>query len=367
MKLCVIYNAAQRYRESVFRELDSSYDCDWYFGPIRNGIKEMDTSLLRNVKFYKSTSIFNRLYWKHGILRLLMDKKYDKFLFFAESRSITDYLFMLIGHLFYPNKEIYIWTHGLYGKERFIELKLKCWLYKYAKAVFVYGNYSKKIMEKNGLSKKNIFVIYNSLHYDKQLELRKSIKLSGVYDSHFLNGKPTIIFIGRLTKVKRLDLLLKALVKLKEKNEVYNLVLIGDGEERTSLKKEVELCDLTNNVWFYGECYDEVKNAELIYNADLCVAPGNVGLTAMHSMMFGCPVISHDDFKWQMPEFEAIKPGLTGDFFNRCSVDSLASTISRWFSLHVKDRQAVRLECFKEIDDFWNPKYQINLFKKVIK
>lgn len=68
------------------------------------------------------------------------------------------------------------------------------------------------------------------------------------------------------------------------------------------------------NVWFYGSCYDEQTNAELIYNADMCVAPGNVGLTAIHAMTFGCPVITHSDFKWQMPEFEAIHPGKTGDF-----------------------------------------------------
>ena len=56
-----------------------------------------------------------------------------------------------------------------------------------------------------------------------------------------------------------------------------------------------------------GECYSEETNAKLIYNADLCVAPGNIGLTAIHVMMFGCPAITHNDFKWQMPEFEAIK------------------------------------------------------------
>lgn len=57
-----------------------------------------------------------------------------------------------------------------------------------------------------------------------------------------------------------------------------------------------------------------MTNAEFIYNADLCVSPGNVGLTAMHSLVFGCPVITHNCFEWQMPEFEAIQPGITGDF-----------------------------------------------------
>ena len=79
-------------------------------------------------------------------------------------------------------------------------------------------------------------------------------------------------------------------------------------------------------------CFDEKINAELIYNADLCVAPGNIGLTAMHVLMFGCPAISHNNFKWQMPEFESIIPGHTGDFFEYDNVEDLARSISQWFT-----------------------------------
>ena len=43
-KLCLIYNTAPRYREAIFRAIDTEYDCDWYFGYTRTDIKEMDTS-----------------------------------------------------------------------------------------------------------------------------------------------------------------------------------------------------------------------------------------------------------------------------------------------------------------------------------
>lgn len=118
-------------------------------------------------------------------------------------------------------------------------------------------------------------------------------------------------------------------------------------------------------MWFYGACYDEKPNAELIYNADLCVAPGNVGLTAMHTMVFGTPVISHNDFKWQMPEFEAIHPNETGDFFEYKNTESLASTISNWFSVHKSDRAEVRRFCYHEIDTQWNPNFQIKVIRKL--
>ena len=123
---------------------------------------------------------------------------------------------------------------------------------------------------------------------------------------------------------------------------------------------------LTDNIWFYGACFDENANAELVYNADLCVAPGNIGLTAMHVMMFGCPAISHNSFKWQMPEFESIKPGETGDFFEYDNVEDLTRCISEWFRSKKDCREKVREACYKEIDDYWNPHYQLNLLKRVL-
>jgi glycosyltransferase involved in cell wall biosynthesis len=75
-----------------------------------------------------------------------------------------------------------------------------------------------------------------------------------------------------------------------------NAVLIGDGEDRLRLEGIVKERGVNKQVWFYGACYDEKQNAELIYNADMCVVPGDVGLTAIHSMMFGTPVISHNYF-----------------------------------------------------------------------
>ena len=114
-------------------------------------------------------------------------------------------------------------------------------------------------------------------------------------------------------------------------------------------------------------CYDEKVNAELVYHADLCVSPGNVGLTAIHSMMFGTPVITHNNFAYQMPEFEAIRSSGTGDFFEQGSIDSLALSIGNWFVNKSGKRLEVRNACFKEIDEQWNPYFQMKAFKSVLR
>ena len=144
------------------------------------------------------------------------------------------------------------------------------------------------------------------------------------------------------------------------------MTFIGNGTELDALKSLAEELNLSKNVWFYGACYNENLLGEMIYNADLCVAPGNIGLTAMHSLVFGTPAITHNDFTHQMPEYEAIHDGVTGTFFECGSIISLAEGIARWFDEHRDDRKTVRQACMREIDDNWTPNFQIQVLKNIL-
>lgn len=366
-KLCLIYNTAPRYREAIFRAIDNEYDCDWYFGKTKSDIKEMDTSLLKNVTYYKTYGNPQKWYWKRNYLRLLFRRDYKNYLILPETRSISDWVFFILAYTFFRKKHFYLWTHGWYGKESGYEAKMKLWLYRNASGTFVYGDRAKMLLIEQGIPQEKLFVIHNSLDYDIQKAIRENIKTSSIYNDHFQNSSPTIIFIGRLTKVKKLDMIVDALARLRNKGEKYNMVFVVDGSESDNLKVKVKSLDLNDQVWFYGASYDEKTNAELIYNADLCVSPGNVGLTAMHALIFGCPVITHNYFEWQMPEYEAIHAGNTGDFFKMDDIDDLIATISKWFAVKSDKREEVRKACFKEIDTNWNPYYQMDIIKKNIK
>lgn len=363
--LYLIFNTGPRYREAIYTAIDREYNCEWYFGEKLGDIQEMDYTLLKNVKRYKSCGNPRKWYWKKGLLSLLFNKNRKVFLMLAESRCITDYLFLCLSRLL--NKKVYVWAHGWYGKESSKEAAIKRWKYKMVTGIFVYSNYARDLMINEGIDANKIFTIHNSLHYDQQKALRESIESSNIYKEHFGNDNPTIIFIGRLTKVKKLDMVVDALYGLKAKGENYNLVFVGDGVDKQNLEAKVSEMGLKRNVWFYGACYDEKQNAELIYNADLCVSPGNVGLTAIHTLVFGCPVITHNCFKWQMPEFEAIQPGVTGDFFEMDNVEALTDCISNWFADKSAKRDEVRNACFKEIDTQWNPYFQMEVIKKNLK
>lgn len=360
-KLCVIYNMAAKYRAPIFQLMDREMDIDWYFGESIGDIKELDPNSLKNATIIKQ-KVWKVLTWQQGILKHLRNREYDRYLMLGEPFTLSTWAFMLLKKFIAPRKKIYLWSHGWYGREGFIKKWIKRAFFGLPDGSFLYGNYAREIAIKQGNNPDKLWVIHNSLDHAKHIELRNSVKIAGIYRERFKNDNPVLIFIGRLTKVKKLHQIFEAIALLKKKDKHYNIVLVGDGEERTKLEECATRLKIP--VWFYGSCYDETKNAELIYNADLCISPGNVGLTAIHTMTFGTPVLTHSNFPNQMPEFEAIKEGKTGAFFNENSIESLAENISLWFSHPNYSRETIRQNCQEEIDNFWTPQFQLNVLKQ---
>lgn len=365
-RVCLFFNDLAIYRKAIYKMIDQEYECDWYIEDVDTGVKEFDQAELKNV-YRLPVKNLGPFYTVNRLIPLLR-KDYDIYLVLGATRNLTLFFFCLIKKLFYHHKRIYFWTHGFYGKEnRVEELFWKKPLFKLPDGLFPYSEYSKGIMIKKGFNPDTIYPIHNSLAYEEQLLLRGSLKLSRIYNEHFNNDKPVLIMIGRLNMRKHLDMLFYAVSLLKEKGEDYNIVIIGDGEDKSKLEKIAKERGLTDNTWFYGACYDEKTNASLLFNADMCVVPGDIGLTAIHSLMFGVPAITHNHFEYQGPEFEAIQPNVTGDFYVYGNVESLAETIRKWFRTHKGDREKVREACYNEIDTNWNPYYQMKVLKEHLK
>lgn len=365
-KLCCIFNTPSLYRELIYKKIEETYDCDWYFEDTDNKLKEFNTDKFHNVVRLHSFNI-GPFYGVKGLVSLLFRDNYNLYLMMGHSRNLSTFLFLLLKRLFFKQKRAFLWTHGFYGKEVFFEKLWKKILLNSADGLLIYGDYACNIMKnKYGFDGKKLYPIHNSLDYDAQLLIRKSIKPSLIFRNHFNNENKTLIFIGRLTFIKKLHMVIQAIADLRVKGESYNLVFVGDGPSRTELENMAINLDVSNQVWFYGACYDEIINAELVYNADLCVSPGNIGLTSIHVLMFGCPAISNDDFSHQMPEFEAIKEYKTGLFFQRDNQGSLNESISKWFSQKDYNRDRIRNNCYKEIDSNWNTDYQMRIINKIL-
>lgn len=362
MRVALIYNFAQHYRSNIFTLMDREMDIDFYFGDHYLNVKKMDYTLLK----HKVTEVRNihigPLIWQTNTIHLVWSN-YDAFIVLGEPMCISSWVILLLSRIL--GKRFYFWTHGWYGREGWIKRIIKKFYFELANGTMLYGEYARQLMIKQGLRAEKLAVIHNSLAYDTQIALRNELQDNQTFRKHFGNTYPTIVFIGRLTEIKKLDQLLKAQSICHKKGKLFNVTFIGDGTMEATLRDLTKELNLQELVWFYGPSYNEKELSQLLYDADLCVAPGNIGLTAMHAMTFGCPCVSHNDFKWQMPEFEAIQENITGAFFEHDNIEDLARVIMQWFETHKNDREQVRKACFKEIDDNWNPHKQLRIIKEM--
>jgi glycosyltransferase involved in cell wall biosynthesis len=106
-------------------------------------------------------------------------------------------------------------------------------------------------------------------------------------------GRPIVLFVGRLVPYKGVDVLLDAMRAISAV-----ALLVGEGPERATLQRRAEALDVADRVRFLGE----VSNDELaaLYRAcDLFVLPSVTrqeafGVVLLEAMACGKPVISTD-------------------------------------------------------------------------
>lgn len=367
MRVLVVYHYYAHYRAPVLRELFGQGEHEYVFvtGDVSNktGLCAMKSITLKDgstCKFLTLRNIWFRynLLWQSGLIKLLKNECYDAVIFLGSMNFLSTWLGCLIAKL--KGKRVLMWTHGLYGNEIFLISKIRCIFYGLADVLLLYGEHAKKLLIDKNFDESSLKVIYNSLDVTKQDQIYRLFPSSTRHEllkAYFVNTDlPFLIFIGRLTAQKKLQLLVHAVAKLRSTHPV-NLLFIGDGEERAKLEKIVADSRLGEYVHFYGVCYDDQISAEYLYHADICVAPGEVGLTAMHAMIYGTPVITHNDINNQMPEFEAIEQNVSGLLFDKDDVNSLISAIQSWL-LSNQDREDLRQRCRKIILSNYNPKVQ---------
>lgn len=350
-------NYASHYREAIYKMINDELKVDFYFGDSKNlSIKKLDFNSLSNFKKELVTYEYRNFIWYVGSLHILC-KNYDTIVLTGDLRVLNNWIILVLARL--TGKRVYIWTHGWYGREGKAKKFLKKLFFNLSNKIFLYGNYAKELLIAEGLNAAQLIPVFNSLNYDKQLMVRSRLKNTSIFKDHFQNDYSIIIFIGRVQKSKSLEQILDAMLLLRDQCLFFNFVLIGLEESSYDFRNEVFLRSLHDNVWLFGPCYDEDVIGELIYNADICVSPGSIGLTAIHSLMYGTPVLTHNDLTMQGPEFEAIKEGYNGAFFKKNNVKDLSEKIKI-----VVEAQFSKEQCFEVVDIIWNPHNQVELFKK---
>ncbi len=105
------------------------------------------------------------------------------------------------------------------------------------------------------------------------------------------------VVVSRLTRQKRLDLLIDALTLLRREGRSLDLRLVGAGSEEASLRRQVEEAGLGGSVHFLGMLPPAVARREY-QSAQWSAALGHdegFGLSAAEALMAGVPVVACRD------------------------------------------------------------------------
>ncbi|QDU32292.1 glycogen synthase [Poriferisphaera corsica] len=371
----IAYNFFPHYRTPVFNELNKSKHFNFFYAANKFDPYVSKGDLIESSEICKQPNFVNLpcyLFFKHRILlqpkliTLPFKKDVHQIIYHGNPWWPCTWLSVLIAKSL--GKKTYFWTHGWYRKESGIKSLLYNAFFRLPHGNLLYGHMSKCLAINEGINPDKLHVIYNSLDFDKQNQIRDSITEDDIQQTRqqlFPNSNaPIIVACARLTKLKKFHLLIEAAANLKKQGHNLNILLIGNGPEKDNLKKQAQNANLSLNL--FGPCYDETQLAKLIMASKVTVMPGEVGLTAMQSLNFGTPVITHDDYAHQMPEWEAIIPNKNGSFFTNNDIPTLQAAIKNWTQTPDNSPQ-IKDNCTAIIHRLWNPHKQVQIIENALR
>ena len=90
--------------------------------------------------------------------------------FFRQFNFVSTWPAVLLARLM--GKATYFWSHGVYGNEGAVKRSIRVAFYRLASGMLLYGAYSRDLLIEYGMRADRMHVIYNSLDYSKQRQLR---------------------------------------------------------------------------------------------------------------------------------------------------------------------------------------------------
>jgi glycosyltransferase involved in cell wall biosynthesis len=134
-------------------------------------------------------------------------------------------------------------------------------------------------------SKKLISTVPNGIEFDLITKIKPA------------KEKSDVIFAGRLTSHKNVDILIKSIKIIKEKNPEIKSLIIGDGPEKKTLKTLTQKLNLEKNIKFFDFLENHNDVYSLMKSSKVFILPSSregFGLVVIEANACGIPVITVD-------------------------------------------------------------------------
>ncbi len=368
-KVAIVYHFFAHYRGSVVEALLASPNFDYTFYGARTDPRNIGVEAYR-IRPDRFVETYCRIFkgailYQSKLIGLALNPKYKHIIFLGDAQYPCTWIAAPLSRLM--GKHVLFWTIGWMrydtGKKRLVRNTF----YKLAHRLLLYGRYAREIGIKQGFDPDKLHVVYNSLDYDAQRALRLAVNHDDLTrQREALFGDPNaryFICVSRLEKHRQIDWVMQAMKIAQDQGHAFHLLLVGKGKEEEALRALA--AELGISVNFYGACYDENVLAQLFMASTASVAPGMVGLLAMHSLGYGVPVVTHGDRDNQAPEWEAMVPGVSGVTFEFGNIESLSQALVAVSDLG-KDDPNFRETCAIPMERFYNAHHQVDVIERAL-
>lgn len=169
--------------------------------------------------------------------------------------------------------------------------------------------------------------------------IRNGVDLDGLAPAAARFADPTVVYLGRLKRYKRVDLVLRAVAKLRERGTRARMIVAGRGDARPTLEDTARRLGIDDGVHFAGFVPDEQKN-ELLSRSwvhALTSPKEGWGITSIEASACGTPTVASDSPGLR----ETVRHGETGLLVPHGDVDALASALGRVLNPATRDRMGV--------------------------
>ncbi len=301
-KLLIFHNSLAPYRIDFFNELNTAFDANFYFFRENSQSQKFNMNRIKkqlNFELKFLTTGFELLHKgrmvRFGVLRKIAQHKPD--IIIGLEFSMITFMIALHSKMFYPNTTVYSIcddsldvaknSSGLRRFGRFLCLKL-------LDGVILSNDAAKDWYDLNFPNVKTIDFPIIQKEERIQAILNNARPISEQYLNHYqLKNRNVLLFVGRLVKVKNLNLLLDVFLQYLSINKNAVLVLVGDGDRKNELVMQAEKLKIQDNVIFAGRFENEELYAWYL-TADYFILPSIsevFGAVVNESLIAGVPVI----------------------------------------------------------------------------
>ncbi len=353
-RILLVYHFFPKYRDAFLRSAQAS---GWALAAdtITNDASMEPASPDAVTGLHRLRNIWSGpLLWQRGLARLVAGPRWRAVILLGSPYYISNYVAWLICAV--RGIPVVYWTHGVRPRSTKLKRLITGLALAPAKAILVYGVSAKKQLVAPWMPARKIHVVYNSLN-----------SLDGRSPSVEPKAKPTDpftgIFVGRLVPRKRLDLLLQAVSLLQHRGISISLMIVGDGPEKANLETLASDLGIADQVRFHPGVYDEGRLEDLFAQCDFSAVPHAAGLSVVHALSYGLPVVTDDDLSAHGPEFDVLKDGENCLIYSAGDVNSLCDAIAR---LHDDYPGIVNVASMAKTVALFNPADQVEQMNQII-